>query len=322
MSLIRESHKPRLLIKFFSDGKNFPVWASLLLAYAIILSLDIYLVNWYERFYNSILSKDTENFTRLVIIFLGICLMQATANGALSYLSELLEIRLKIFLSEFSTKSVTADPCIVDCPGIDQRIIDDPIMASERLSNIFPAIIFHSSKVAVFLFLMGSADFNVNFFGAPISGAYILIPFSIFYLIAQILVTSRTREWMARSEDMKRRAEWSARKKIFDGDPAISSITESYVKFIRRIRIIIGRAHGATVFSVNIFSLSSFIFPFILIFDSYAASNIDFGQAMRIAAIYSAFQSSSIYIFMSYKELFRAFSAIHRIERAGERYVA
>jgi ABC-type uncharacterized transport system fused permease/ATPase subunit len=288
--------------------------------YALLLLLDLKLVNWYQDFYSAVNKKSLDEFEIQVLVFVGIVTLQALLMAIISFNTDIYEIRIKQLL--VNTWLAINDRRLHEShttSKIDQRIIDDAAFAAEKLSGIIPSLIFNLCKSLIFLYLLSNYPVNTENWIVVKNiwdGQYGLCFFGILYFLIQFNIVQKSSKWVGKSENIKRKAEATVRYVLVNEGTNSTQKLNSINKYLGRIinlRYIIGKAHGSNVFLLNAISSMSIIVPFVIIFDFYVRGQIDFGQVMKITATYSGFQGSALFVFTFYKDFFRGLSAFKRI---------
>jgi len=290
-----------------------------LILYAGLLCLDLYLVDWYDSFYSAIQEKSTSRFIKELLIFIFLVIGQALVLGLVSFNSEVYEAELKKFFVthwiSFNAHDVTS---LEQIKG-DQKIIDDASLSAEKVAVILPAIIFNSAKALIFLLLLTQYPTSLlsDLTGLEVFKELGLSILGVTYLIIQFFIIKKANVWVLKSENIKRAIEAKTRYKLLSGSienrDQLEQVAQSYVRAIVKIRILVAKAHGLNVVSINGISSLSFVIPFIAIFTTYSSGLITFGELMKISAIYAGFQASSLYVFNTYKEALKGIAALKRL---------
>ena len=308
------------MYKFISIYKNIQLFTVLifqLILMTIVLYFDVRLVNWYQDFYNAVLIKQYNPFIKLIIEFTFIVSIQAIILSLNTYLGDIHEALLKKFFSSLwieVNNFSSYDNIIFE--RVDQKIIDDSMLASERLAHFIPELIYQFSKAVFFLYLL--QQFSI-FSILSIQWSFFINPivfFGLIYVLIQLILLKNSRFWISRTEKMKRELEANLRYKIISRHLSFDKIklaTNNYIKSIFSIRHIVARAHSLNLLIINILSNYSIIIPMFISFQSFIDGYIDFGEFMKIGATYSGFQNAFIYILSFYKNLFQGISAVNRL---------
>jgi hypothetical protein len=291
--------------------------------YSIVLFLDLRLLNWYNDFYTSIQQKSSHGFFLEILTFASITFSQALLLGIISFNSDIYEARLKRFFAErWVSLQGNSNDSPYEKSKLDQRIIDDANLAAEKIAVILPAMIFNVAKAFGFLILLSFYPSKITdvLVGVsyPLLDQYALSIFGALYLVLQILILRMASSWIYKSERIKRSIESRARYRMLSRGLSMDSlkhIVSKYIGAIVKIRFTVGKAHGLNVFTINLLSAASFAVPLIVIFHSYVADVISFGELMKISATYAGFQGAALYVFNFYKDLFRGLAAIDRLNQ-------
>lgn len=288
--------------------------------YSCVLFFDLQLVNWYSDFYSAIQDKSVSDFYVQLVVFVGITFFQALLLGVLSFNSEFYEARLKRYFAERwvdnHKETFNAD---YETSKLDQRVLDDATLAAEKIAVVLPALIFNLCKGIVFLGLLSTYPSNLSqSIGVtiPFIDQYGLSVFGFLYLLIQFSIIKLANQWIFKSERIKRKIEAKTRYKLLVQGLSSTNlvlIVSGYIRGIVQIRFAVGRAHGVNVFLLNLVSSLAFLVPFAIIFNSYAADLITFGELMKISATYAGFQGSVLYIFNFYKEALIGLAAVSRL---------
>lgn len=291
-----------------------------LIFFGFVLFFDLQLINWYDNFYSAIQEKSASDFYSQLGVFIGITLSQALLLGVLSFNADIYEARLKRFFAERWVEShkstLEADYQI---SKLDQRIIDDSALAAGKIAVVLPTMIFNLCKGFVFLGLLATYPSNLSqSIGVtiPFLDRYGLCFFGFLYLVVQFSIIKLANGWVFKSERIKRKIEANTRYKLLVQDLSpteLVRLVSKYIKGIVQIRFAVGRAHGINVFVLNLVSSLTFLVPFGIIFNSYVADLITFGELMKVSATYAGFQGSVLYIFNFYKEAFQGLAAVRRL---------
>lgn len=288
--------------------------------FGCVLFLDLQLVNWYDDFYSAIQEKSTNDFYVQLVIFIGITFSQSLLLGVLSFNADVYEARLKRFFAErWVEKHKATLEADYEISKLDQRIIDDAALAAEKIAVVLPTMIFNLFKGFIFLGLLATYPSNLSQsigLSVPFLDRYGLCVFGFFYLMIQFSIIKLANQWIFKSERIKRNIEAKTRYGLMvQGlSPAdLVRLVSRYIKGIVQIRFTVGKAHGVNVFLLNLVSSLAFLVPFAMVFNSYAADLITFGELMKISATYAGFQGSVLYIFNFYKEALRGLAAVSRL---------
>ena len=288
--------------------------------YSFMLFVDLQLLDWYDDFYSAIKEKSASDFYVQLGVFVGITFSQALLLGVLAFNSDIYEVRLKRFFAErwVDTHKVSFE-ADYEASKLDQRIIDDAALAAEKIAIILPTMIFNLCKGFVFLSLLATYPSNLSQsigFTIPFIDQYGLSVFGFLYLMIQFSIIKLASEWVFKSERIKRKIEAKTRYKLLVHGLSATNLVllvSRYIRCIVQIRFAVGRAHGVNIFLLNLVSSLAFLVPFAVIFNSYAADLITFGELMKISATYAGFQGSILYIFNFYKEALTGLAAFRRL---------
>ena len=288
-----------------------------------LLATDIILVGWYKDIYSAVLSMNSTDVTRLIYVFLAIVTLQAVINGAAAYVADMHEASLKRYFSVLWRDHHTdIDARSVRTVRLDQKIIDDAILASERLAHILPEMAYNLCKALVFLALLQSSPIDIVFghsWPLPINP---IVIFGLAYVITQLLVLKNAQNWIDRSENLKRRLESVLRYSLLQSDVsslAVARSTDKYSKHVYRIRFFVARAHCLNLFYIHLFSSGSIVIPMILSYQAFSSELISFGDFMKIGATYASFQNAFVYIFTFYRSMYQGVSALRRLTHPEKR---
>lgn len=285
-----------------------------LACYSVLLISDILLVNWYEDFYDSIITGNWRAFIEQVLIFCCIVACQAIAFGLIANLSELMNVSIKIKLVNIKLAQWGFDKS-KNSDILEQRLIEDSLLIADKLSNLAPSILFALFKILVFtvIILMHSNYLLVG--QHEFESGYILLLGFIFTTGAQIFFASKGKKLIEKAEDIKRRGEFEFRSNIrghiFEQD--FYKRSKRYVKLITSIRSISAKKIGSITFMISLSNSISFVAPFIILFQLYEQNIHSLGGVMKIAAIYTALSNSAMQIFNAYSEVFKLNAAIRRL---------
>lgn len=283
---------------------------------AVGVLLDYFMVEWYEKFYKAIQSKNIDEFYHSVLLFILISLGIALCQSLWGYVSEIMDMHLKTRLT--SAAAAFGQKFYGSAVEGNQKLIDDASLASEKLSIVLPQTISQIIKATLMILLMIIyAPESVFIIKADIQIPFPFLISAALFTLIQLWISSKYFPFMIKVDKFKRRAENNFRLKILKLNQlkykTLVKHKKIYIKSIRLIRQYTAIKNFGLSLAIGVVSSLSYILPFFILFNSYFNDQINFGELMKMSAIFAFFQSSTAYIWTNARELSRGIAAYNRV---------
>lgn len=282
--------------------------------YGALLWVDICMINWYKDFYDAINQKSSDEFLIQIAYFIAFTTLQAVCFGLIANTSELMEANSKIKIVEWKTTGEEGN--FIYTEKIEQRLIDDALLVAEKITGLIPSLIFNILKIITLMIMLGSYTQEIELNGINIAAGAILLGIFLILMCTQIYISSMAKKVISRTEDLKRQNELIFRKKIksIESTPQLKAIAARYMRHIFQVRGVAAKNIGIITSSLSLTNSLSYVIPFLILFHLFGQSALSLGELMKVAALYGALGNAVQFIFNSYADFFRLFSALKRIE--------
>jgi len=287
-------------------------FVSSLMVLTISLYFDFELLDWYNNFYQAITKKELEIFGEQIVYFLIISISISICQSGFSFISEYLDLELKIIFTKIAQASYFKHP---NQRNANQKFIDDASLAAEKLSSLLPMCIFYSIKaIATFVAIIIWCPVNVVLIFSDYSFPYPMAFASIIFLGLQIYVSKSYYPFIVRVDRLKRNAENIFRLKILSSNQM--DIISPLIRYLYAVSLI-RRFTAARSFllstTLGLLNSLSYVVPFVVLFSIFYYDELSFGMLMKISAAFGFFQASVSYLVTNFRELSRGFAAYKRV---------
>jgi vitamin B12/bleomycin/antimicrobial peptide transport system ATP-binding/permease protein len=322
---------------FFSEDRRA---GRILLATVIAIELSIVTINvmlnqWYNRFYNALQERNWDNFVWELLFFCGLAAVFIVLAVYQLYLNQWLQIRWRRWMTQQYLDHWLAGANhyrmqllgdAADNP--DQRIAEDINMFIERTLSItvglLSAIVTLCSFVVILWTLSASAPLHL--FGASftIPGylvwaalLYAVVGTTLTHLIGWPLVSLNFRQQRFEADfrfNLVRVRENSEQIALLGGDAAERErLLDRFGYVVGNFLLIMQRTKQLT-FLTSGYSQVSTVFPFIVISPAYFAGAVQLGGLMQTASAFTSVQTALSFFVNAYRQLAEWRAVIARLD--------
>ncbi|KMT55172.1 ABC transporter ATP-binding protein/permease [Pseudomonas fildesensis] len=308
-----------------------PYWRSeekgkawLLLAAVIGLSLfsvaiSVWINHWYKDFYNALEHKDTAAFWQLIGYFGGIAAVAILGAVYRLYLTQMLTIRWRAWLTEKHFARWLADKNYyqleqggyTDNP--DQRISEDLNTFTSSTLNLGLGLLRNVVSLVSFSIILWGVSGSIEVFGVTIPGymfwcalLYAAVGSWLTHLIGRRLIGLSNQQQRFEADlrfSMVRVRENAESIALYNGEPNENQrLSERFGKVWHNFWDIMKVSKRLTFFTAG-YSQIAIIFPFIVAAPRYFTGKIELGELMQINSAFSNVQDNFSWFISAYTEL-------------------
>ncbi len=328
----------RIAVPYFRSEDKFAgrlLLASVIAIELMVVTINVLLNQWNNRFYNALQERDWDGFVREIGIFCALAFCYIGLAVYQLYLNQWLQIRWRTWLTRRYLSEWLHDANhyrmqlqgdAADNP--DQRITDDVKMFVEQTLTI--GVGFLSAVVTLMSFvviLWGlSAESPLVIYGSDIRipgylvwGALIYAVFgtALTHWIGSPLVTLNFEQQRFEADfrfNLVRVRENAEQIALLRGETAERQrLLERFGRVIQNWYEIMLRTKRLTAFTSS-YSQAAVVFPYILVAPAYFAKKIQLGGMMQTASAFSSVHQSLSFIVSAYRALAEWRAVIARLQ--------
>ncbi|AVE07142.1 MULTISPECIES: ABC transporter ATP-binding protein/permease [Pseudomonas] len=308
-----------------------PYWRSeekgkawLLLAAVIGLSLfsvaiSVWINHWYKDFYNALEKKDTAAFWQLIGYFGGIAAVAILGAVYRLYLTQMLTIRWRAWLTEKHFARWLADKNYyqleqggyTDNP--DQRISEDLNSFTSSTLSLGLGLLRNVVSLVSFSIILWGVSGSIEVFGVTIPGymfwcalLYAAVGSWLTHLIGRRLIGLSNQQQRFEADlrfSMVRVRENAESIALYNGEPNENQrLSARFGKVWHNFWDIMKVSKRLTFFTAG-YSQIAIIFPFIVAAPRYFAGKIELGELMQINSAFGNVQENFSWFISAYSEL-------------------
>lgn len=308
-----------------------PYWRSeekgkawLLLAAVIGLSLfsvaiSVWINHWYKDFYNALEKKDTAAFWQLIGYFGGIAAVAILGSVYRLYLTQMLTIRWRAWLTEKHFARWLADKNYyqleqggyTDNP--DQRISEDLNSFTSSTLSLGLGLLRNVVSLVSFSIILWGVSGSIEVFGVTIPGymfwcalLYAAVGSWLTHLIGRRLIGLSNQQQRFEADlrfSMVRVRENAESIALYNGEPNENQrLSARFGKVWHNFWDIMKVSKRLTFFTAG-YSQIAIIFPFIVAAPRYFTGKIELGELMQINSAFGNVQENFSWFISAYSEL-------------------
>ncbi|MGF6096636.1 ABC transporter ATP-binding protein/permease [Pseudomonas sp. 18175] len=308
-----------------------PYWRSeekgkawLLLAAVIALSLfsvaiSVWINHWYKDFYNALEHKDTAAFWQLIGYFGGIAAVAILGAVYRLYLTQMLTIRWRAWLTEKHFKRWLADKNYyqleqggyTDNP--DQRISEDLNNFTSNTLSLGLGLLRNVVSLVSFSIILWGVSGSIEVFGITIPGymfwcalLYAAVGSWLTHLIGRRLIGLSNQQQRFEADlrfSMVRVRENAESIALYNGEPNENQrLSARFGKVWHNFWDIMKVSKRLTFFTAG-YSQIAIIFPFIVAAPRYFTGKIELGELMQINSAFGNVQENFSWFISAYSDL-------------------
>ena len=308
-----------------------PYWCSeekgrawLLLAAVIGLSLfsvaiSVWINHWYKDFYNALEKKDTAAFWQLIGYFGGIAAVAILGAVYRLYLTQMLTIRWRAWLTEkhFSRWLAHKNYYQLEQGGYtdnpDQRISEDLNNFTSGTLSLGLGLLRNVVSLVSFSIILWGVSGSIEVFGVTIPGymfwcalLYAAVGSWLTHLIGRRLIGLSNQQQRFEADlrfSMVRVRENAESIALYNGEPNESQrLSSRFGKVWQNFWDIMKVSKRLTFFTAG-YSQIAIIFPFIVAAPRYFTGKIELGELMQINSAFGNVQENFSWFINAYSEL-------------------
>lgn len=308
-----------------------PYWRSeekskawLLLGAVIVLSLfsvaiSVLINNWYRDFYNALQEKDTAAFTHLILYFCGIAAIAILGAVYRLYLTQMLTIRWRRWLTEQHFARWLAHKnyyhleagAYTDNP--DQRISEDINSFTSTTLGLGLGLLRTVVSLVSFSVILWGVSGSIELFGVNIPGymfwaalVYAVVGSWITHLIGRRLISLNNRQQRYEADlrfSLIRVRENAESIALYNGEPneqgrLVGRFGQVWSNFWSLMQV-----QKRLTFFTSGYGQIAIIFPFVVAAPRYFAGKIQLGELMQINSAFGNVQENLSWFVDSYAAL-------------------
>jgi putative ATP-binding cassette transporter len=308
-----------------------PYWRSeekgkawLLLAAVVGLSLfsvaiSVWINHWYKDFYNALEHKDTAAFWQLIGYFGGIAAVAILGAVYRLYLTQMLTIRWRAWLTEqhFSRWLAHKNYYQLEQGGYtdnpDQRISEDLNNFTSSTLSLGLGLLRNVVSLVSFSIILWGVSGSIEVFGITIPGymfwcalLYAVVGSWLTHRIGRRLIGLSNRQQRFEADlrfSMVRVRENAESIALYDGEPNENQrLSARFARVWHNFWDIMKVSKRLTFFTAG-YSQIAIIFPFIVAAPRYFAGKIELGELMQINSAFGSVQENFSWFIDAYSEL-------------------
>ncbi|CRM23789.1 MULTISPECIES: ABC transporter ATP-binding protein/permease [Pseudomonas] len=308
-----------------------PYWRSeekgrawLLLAAVIALSLfsvaiSVWINHWYKDFYNALEKKDTAAFWHLIVYFGGIAAVAILGAVYRLYLTQMLTIRWRAWLTEqhFARWLAHKNYYQLEQGGYtdnpDQRISEDLNTFTSSTLSLGLGLLRNVVSLVSFSIILWGVSGSIEVFGITIPGymfwcalLYAAVGSWLTHLIGRRLIGLSNQQQRFEADlrfSMVRVRENAESIALYNGEPNEKQrLSTRFGKVWHNFWDIMKVSKRLTFFTAG-YSQIAIIFPFIVAAPRYFTGKIELGELMQINSAFGNVQENFSWFINAYSEL-------------------
>ncbi|WP_339434798.1 ABC transporter ATP-binding protein/permease [Pseudomonas orientalis] len=308
-----------------------PYWRSeekgrawLLLAAVIALSLfsvaiSVWINHWYKDFYNALEKKDTAAFWQLIVYFGGIAAVAILGAVYRLYLTQMLTIRWRAWLTEqhFARWLAHKNYYQLEQGGYtdnpDQRISEDLNTFTSSTLSLGLGLLRNVVSLVSFSIILWGVSGSIEVFGLTIPGymfwcalLYAAVGSWLTHLIGRRLIGLSNQQQRFEADlrfSMVRVRENAESIALYNGEPNEKQrLSTRFGKVWHNFWDIMKVSKRLTFFTAG-YSQIAIIFPFIVAAPRYFTGKIELGELMQINSAFGNVQENFSWFINAYSEL-------------------
>ncbi|WP_191486166.1 ABC transporter ATP-binding protein/permease [Pseudomonas sp. FEN] len=297
-------------------------WVLLLAVIGLSLfsvAISVWINSWYRDFYNALEKKDVAAFTQLILYFCGIAAVAILGAVYRLYLTQMLTIRWRNWLTEQHFKRWLGHKNYyqleqggyTDNP--DQRISEDLNTFTSNTLSLGLGLIRTVVSLVSFSIILWGVSGSIEVFGLTIPGymfwcalVYAAVGSWLTHLIGRRLIGLNNQQQRFEADlrfSMVRVRENAESIALFNGESNENQrLTARFGKVWHNFWDIMRVSKRLTFFTAG-YSQIAIIFPFIVAAPRYFAGKIQLGELMQINSAFGNVQENFSWFISAYSEL-------------------
>jgi vitamin B12/bleomycin/antimicrobial peptide transport system ATP-binding/permease protein len=328
----------RIAVPYFQSEDRFAgrlLLASVIAIELMVVTINVLLNQWNNRFYNALQAKDWDAFVREIGVFCALAFCYIALAVYQLYLNQWLQIRWRTWLTrrylgewlhDANHYRMQLQGDAADNP--DQRITDDVKMFVEQTLTISVGFLSAVVTLASFVVILWSlsADAPLTIYGTDIRLPGYLVWGALIYAIFGTVLT----HWigsplvMLNFEQQRFEADFrfnlvrvrenAEQIALLQGETAERQrLLERFGRVVQNWYEIMLRTKRLTAFTSS-YAQAAVVFPYILVAPAYFAEKIQLGGMMQTASAFSSVHQSLSFIVSVYRALAEWRAVIARLE--------
>ena len=328
----------RLAMPYYRSDDRWPGRILLAAVVAIELSLvaiQVLLNEWYNRFYNTLQTRDWDGFVGAIVFFCGLAAAYIVLAVYQLYLNQWLQIRWRRWMTEnyLGQWLVSANHYRMQLLGDaadnpDQRIAEDVQMFVERTLSIGIGLLGACVTLASFIVILWtlSSDAPLQLFGRTfvIPGylvwaavIYAVIGTTFTHLIGRALIALNFQQQRFEADfrfNLVRTRENSDQIALLGGEAAERERHLGRFGNIVANWLAIMRTQKKLTFFTASYTQISTIFPYVVVSPAYFGGLMQLGGLMQTASAFSSVQNALSFFVSTYRTIAEYGAVIERLD--------
>lgn len=297
-------------------------WLLLIVVIAMSLvgvGMSVWLNNWSRDFYNSLQNKDLEAFTRLILYFCGIAAVAIAIAVYKLYLTQMLTIRWRRWLTEkhFAAWLAHKNYYRLEQAGYtdnpDQRLAEDLNSFAESTLSLGLGLIGNVVSLVSFSVILWGASGSLEIFGIEVPGymfwaalLYAIVGSWLVHLVARRLIGLNNNQQRFEADlrfGLVRVRENAESIALYNGETneqqrLMSRFTKVWSNYWEIMKV----QKRLTLFASG-YGQIAIIFPMVVAAPRYFAGQIQLGDLMQINSAFRSVQDSMSWFIDAYASL-------------------
>ncbi|WP_409318493.1 ABC transporter ATP-binding protein/permease [Pseudomonas sp. KCJK9016] len=297
-------------------------WTLLIAVIALSLfsvAISVWINSWYKDFYNALQKKDEAAFWQLILYFCGIATVAILGAVYRLYLTQMLTIRWRAWLTENHFKRWLGHKNYyqleqggyTDNP--DQRISEDLNTFTANTLSLGLGLIRTVVSLVSFSIILWGVSGSIEVFGVEIPGymfwcalLYAAVGSWLTHLIGRRLIGLNNQQQRFEADlrfSMVRVRENAESIALYNGEPNENRRLSSRFGLVWHNFWDIMRVSKRLTFFTSGYGQIAIIFPFIVAAPRYLAGKIELGELMQINSAFGNVQENFSWFISAYSEL-------------------
>ncbi|MDI2142085.1 MULTISPECIES: ABC transporter ATP-binding protein/permease [unclassified Pseudomonas] len=307
---------------YWSSEEKGKAWTLLIAVIALSLfsvAISVWINSWYKDFYNALQKKDEAAFWQLILYFCGIATVAILGAVYRLYLTQMLTIRWRAWLTENHFKRWLGHKNYyqleqggyTDNP--DQRISEDLNTFTANTLSLGLGLIRTVVSLVSFSIILWGVSGSIEVFGFEIPGymfwcalLYAAVGSWLTHLIGRRLIGLNNQQQRFEADlrfSMVRVRENAESIALYNGEPNENRRLSSRFGLVWQNFWDIMRVSKRLTFFTSGYGQIAIIFPFIVAAPRYLSGKIELGELMQINSAFGNVQENFSWFISAYSEL-------------------
>ena len=311
-----------MITPYWRSEEKVKAWTLLIAVIALSLvsvGISVWFNTWYKNFYNALQKKDEAAFWNLILYFCVIAAVAIVGAVYRQYLTQMLTIRWRAWLTEKHFSRWLADKNYyhleqggyTDNP--DQRISEDLNNFTSNTLELGIGLLRNIVSLVSFSIILWGVSGSIELYGITIPGymfwcvlVYAVVGSWLTHLIGRRLIGLNNQQQRFEADlrfSMVRIRENAESIALYNGEPNENRrLSARFGNVWHNFWDIMKVSKRLTFFTAG-YSQAAIIFPFIVASPRYLAGKIELGELMQISSAFGNVQESFSWFISAYQSL-------------------